>query len=460
MRTLEYDVAVVGAGTAGLFARRAAEDAGARAVLIEGGEVGTTCVRVGCIPSKLMLAAADAARHARGAEVFGVRAGPVSVDGPAVMRRVQAVRDSFLKNLADKWRDLPDDAKLQGWARFTAPGVLAVGDDVEVRARAVVLTIGSLPVVAEALKPAGDLVITHEHVFDLPDLPASIAVVGAGAVGTELALAFARLGVRVTLFDKGEALGGLKDEAVAAVARERLGAEIEMILGVEVEARAENGEAVVSWRGEDGRTGSRRYARVLSAAGRRKPFERLGMDKAGVALDDHGAPKVDPATLRCGEAPVFVAGDAEANLPVLHEARAQGLAAGRAAARPDEPYARDIAPSLAITYTDPDIAAVGEPLSALGDDAEAGESRFEEGRTTIEDRPHGLIRLYARADGRLAGGEMVGSDVEHLSQRMADWLACGLTVDAALALPFYHPTTDEDLRAALQDLAGRLKRRA
>ena len=457
MRTLDYDVAVVGAGTAGLFARRAAADAGARTVLIEGGEGGTTCVRCGCIPSKLLLLAADAARHARGAGVFGVRTGAVEVDGPAVMHRVQAVRDTFLEGLLDKWRELPDDAKLQGWASFTAPGVLRVGDDVQVRAKAVVLAIGARPIVAEALKPAGDLVLTHETVFELPDLPASLAVVGAGPVGVELALALARLGVRVTLFDKGEALGGLKDEAVAARALELLGEEVEMILGVEVSARAEGGEAVVGWRGEDGRAGERRYARVLAAAGKSTPFERLNLQAAGVALDDHGGPEVDPATLRCGDAPVFVAGDAEDYLPVLHEARAQGLAAGAAAARPGERHARDRAPLLAITYTDPDLAQVGEPLSKLGDDAVVGESRFEEGRSTLEDRPHGLMRLYARADGRLAGAEMVGSDVEHLSQRFADWLACGLTVDAALALPFYHPTTDEDLRAALQDLAGRLK---
>lgn len=458
MRTLEYDVAVVGAGTAGLFARRAAADAGARTLLIEGGEGGTTCVRFGCIPSKLMLAAADAARHARGAGVFGVRTGEVAVDGSAVMRRVQAVRDTFLEGLLGKWRDLPDDAKLRGWASFTAPGALRVGEDVEVRAKAVVLAIGSRPVVAKTLEPAGDLVLTHETVFDLPDLPASIAVVGAGPVGLELALAFARLGVRTTLFDRGDAPGGLKDEAVAAVARDLLGAEVEMILGVQVEARAEGGEAVVSWRGEDGRSGERRYARVLAAAGKSTPFDRLNLAASGVALDGEGAPKVDPATLRCGEDPVFVAGDAEDYLPVLHEARAQGLAAGAAAARPDERHVRARAPLLSVTYTDPDMAQVGEPLSDLGDGAVVGESHFEEGRSTIEDRPHGLIRLYAHADGRLAGAEMIGSDVEHLSQRCAEWIACELTVDAALALPFYHPTTDEDLRAALQDLAGRLKR--
>lgn len=457
MRTLDYDVAVVGAGTAGLFARRAATDAGARTVLIEGGEGGTTCTRCGCIPSKLILAAADAARHARGAGAFGVRIGEVRVDGPAVMRRVQAVRDTFLDGLLGKWRDLPDDAKLQGWASFAAPGVLRVGEDVEVHARAIVLAIGSRPLVAKSLQPAGDLVLTHETVFDLPDLPASLAVVGAGPVGVELALAFARLGVRVTLFDRGPSIAGLKDEAVADRAREILGEEVEMILGVDVEARKEGGEAVVAWCGEDGRSGERRYARVLAAAGKETPWTRLDMAASGLALDDDGAPEVDPATLRCGEAPVFVAGDAEDYLPVLHEARAQGLAAGAAAARPDERLARDRAPLLALTYTDPDTAQVGEPLSKLGEGAAVGESRFEEGRSTLEDRPHGLIRLYARADGRLAGAEMVGSDVEHLSQRYADWLARGLTADEALALPFYHPTTDEDLRAALQDLAGRLK---
>ena len=172
-------------------------------------------------------------------------------------------------------------------------------------------------------------------------------------------------------------------------------------------------------------------------------------------LDEDGAPVVDPRTLRCSGAAVFVAGDAEGSRPVLHEAHAQGAAAGAAAADPQAPTAYAPATTLAITYTDPDMASVGEGLEDIGEGALVGEARFEEGRCTLEDRPEGLIRLYAHCDGRLAGAEMVGADVEHLAQRAADWITRGLSVEDALAQPFYHPTLDEDLQAALQDLNSR-----
>ncbi len=460
MRVIETDVAVVGAGTAGLFARRSAADAGARALLIEGGAGGTTCVRCGCIPSKLLLAAARAAREVRGAEAFGVQAREVRIDGRAVMARVQGERDRFLGSLREQWDALGPDERLDGWARFSGPGVLRVGEEVEVRARSVVLAVGARPQVAPALAAAGDLVLTHETVFDLPDLPPSIAVVGAGQVGVELAMAFARLGVETTLFDKGDALGGATDPEVSAPARELLGGEVELVLGVKVEAERDGDMARVRWSGQDGRSGERRYARVLAAAGRAPPWDRLGLEHAGVRLDEDGAPVVDGDSLRCDGALVWVVGDARSERPVLHEARAEGAWAGTAAAHPDHARVRPRTPALSITYTDPDLARVGEPLSALGHDVVIGEARYEEGRAAIENRPKGLIRLYARRDGRIAGCEMVGVDGEHLAQRCADWIACGLTVDQALALPFYHPTTDEDLRAALQDAAGRLARAA
>lgn len=457
MRELDYDVAVIGAGTAGLFARRAAAEAGARTVLIEGGEGGTTCVRCGCIPSKLILAAADAARAARSAGVFGVRTGEVSIDGPAVMRRLHAVRADFLASITRKWDGLAPHEKLHGWARFTGPGELAVGDDVRLRARAVVLAVGGAPQVAEALKPAGELVLTNQSVFELEDLPSSMAVVGAGPVGIELAVAFARLGVRVTVFDKSHAPGALRDEAVAACARELLGAEVEMVLGVEVSARADGAEAVVSWRGGDGRSNEARFARVLAASGRSANLERLSLNLSGAPLDQDGAPVVDPSTLRCGDAPVFVAGDARGDLPVLHQARAEGEAAGRAAAFPQARPLRRRVPLLAITFTDPDLASVGDALAELGEGAVVGEARFEEGRATLEAQPKGLIRLYARPDGVIVGAEMAGPAVEHLAQLVAHWVAEGLTAADALARPFYHPTFEEDLRAAVKDLLGKLE---
>src|ERR1700761_266035 len=122
------DVAIIGAGTSGLQAWRAAKSAGARALLIDHGPWGTTCVRVGCMPSKLLLAAAGAARDARKLGALGILVGKVEVDGVAVLRRLREERDFFLDGIFDELGQIGADEKIEGTARFLGPNTLAVGD--------------------------------------------------------------------------------------------------------------------------------------------------------------------------------------------------------------------------------------------------------------------------------------------------------------------------------------------
>ena len=407
-----------------------------------------------------MLLAADAARESRGAGEFGVRTGEVTTDGAAVMRRVHAVRDRFLESMRENLARIPAELRLDGAARFTGPTTLRVGDDLEVRARAVVIAVGAHPIVAKPLEPVKDLVLTHESVFDLHDLPSSLAVVGAGAVGVELALAFARLGVRTTLFDKGSSLGGLKDPEVAEAARRLIGAELDLKLEVEIEARPDPQGARLSWRGEGGE-GEAVFARVLAAAGRLPSVEGLDLDRSGLELDEAGVPKFDPATLRCGSTPVFLAGDVTTTRPVLHEAHDEGSTAGRGAARlalgRGDPPERPPTPLYGLTFTDPDMAAVGATMEELGDEAVVGRSDYDAGRASLEGREPGVIRLYGRRGGRtVEGGEMVGPAVEHLSHLLAGWVQERIPIERLLDLAFYHPTYEEDLQAALRDLAREL----
>jgi dihydrolipoamide dehydrogenase len=143
---LEVDVAVIGAGTAGLVARQQAlSHRAGRVLLIEGGVYGTTCARVGCMPSKLLIAAADAAEHARGAATFGVSVGDVRIDGAAVMARVRRERDRFVAGAVRSTEAIDARDRLQGWARFVGPQSLIVETDagpVQVEARAIVIAAG------------------------------------------------------------------------------------------------------------------------------------------------------------------------------------------------------------------------------------------------------------------------------------------------------------------------------
>ncbi|AWN46237.1 dihydrolipoyl dehydrogenase [Methylobacterium terrae] len=458
MRELACDVAIIGAGTAGIAAHGAAVKAGARAVLIERGPGGTTCARVGCMPSKLLIEAARAAHDARGTEPFGVAAGEVRIDGAAVMRRVRRLRDDFVASVFEGLDEISPDLRVSGTARFCDQTTLLVDDHTRVVAGAVVIATGSTPALPPPLRPVESHVLTTDTLFEIEGLPESLAVLGAGPVGLELAQAMARLGVRVTLLDPADAVGGIRDPKVAACAAALIGAEIDLCLGATVEAAEIVGDAVrLSWRLDSGEQASGTFARVLAAAGRPPNLSDLDLAAAGIACDEDGLPDFNPRTLQCGTAPVFLAGDANHERPVLHEAQRQGWIAGGNAARFPQVEAPPPWPAFALTFTDPQVAAIGRAFDA--EEARGwviGEASFaDQGRARTMDRAAGLIRIYAEPDGRLAGAAMIGPGVEHLAHLIVIAVQEGWDAAAFLDRPFYHPTLEEGLQSAVKAVAAR-----
>ncbi|RYE74796.1 MAG: dihydrolipoyl dehydrogenase, partial [Oxalobacteraceae bacterium] len=185
MKQLNVDVAVIGTGTAGMTAYRAAKAQGARTVVIEGAHYGTTCARVGCMPSKLLIAAAEVAHTLHSSAPFGVHAVEVRIDGPAVMARVQRERDRFVGFVLEAVEAIPVQDRLQGHARFTGPCTLQVDDHTEIHAGRVVIATGSTPLRLPQLENVGPGIVTSDDVFYWDDLPASVAVIGTGVIGLE-----------------------------------------------------------------------------------------------------------------------------------------------------------------------------------------------------------------------------------------------------------------------------------
>lgn len=454
MRDLTCDVAVIGAGTAGLAAHRAAREAGVNAVLIEQGPGGTTCARVGCMPSKLLITAAEAAHGARGAHRFGVHVETVQVDGRAVMQRVREQRDRFVASVFEGVESLPEDSRITGRAVFEDATTLRIDDAIRLRFKAAVIATGSSPSVPGPLQGLGGRLLTTDTLFEIEELPDSIAVLGGGPVGLELAQALARLGVETTLFDPAGALGGIRDADLGQAACEIFGADLSLRLGATVERAEGTRDGVdLHWSGDDGGSGS--FARVLAAAGRPPNLRGLGLDAAGLSLDADGMPAFDPRSLICEGAPILIAGDANAARPVLHEASRQGGIAGRnaAALALAETGSVDRPPAwvkLLMVFTEPQIASIGEPG---GDDGLVGRVDFcDQGRARVMGRNQGGMRIHADRSGRLLGGEMLGPDVEHLAHILAFAIQDGHSAQALLDRPFYHPTLEEGLRTALSDI--------
>ncbi len=456
------DVAVIGAGTAGLAAYRAARAAGARAVIIEGGAYGTTCARVGCMPSKLLIAAAEAAHGVHRAEGFGVHVdGSVRVDGREVMARVRRERDRFVGFVLEGVEAIPAADRIRGTARFIDANTLDI-DGQSLGARAVVIATGSRPMVPPILQGLGARLIVNDDVFDWQDLPRSVAVFGPGVIGLEIGQALARLGVRVVILGRGGRLGPITDPVVQLAARKAFGAELMLDPDAHVTRVERVGDDVeIDFRGPDGQPRKERFEYVLAATGRAPNVDGLGLEALGLERDARGVPASDRFTTRIGSTSIFIAGDVSDHAPLLHEAADEGRIAGaNAAAYPNvRPGLRRA--GLGVVFTDPQIAIVGGGFASLHPAALAvGEVSFEDqGRSRVMLRNRGHLRVYADpSTGRFLGAEMVGPDAEHIGHLLAWALQAGMTVAQMLDMPFYHPVVEEGLRTALRDLHAAVAR--
>ncbi len=410
------------------------------------------------MPSKLLIAAAEAAHSAHHSGAFGVYATGVRVDGAAVMQRVRDERDRFVGFVVDKVEHWPAARRLRGHARFVDAHTLQVDDHTRVRAQRIVIATGTSPNVAPNwCAAAGDRLIVNDDVFYWHTLPASVAVMGAGVIALELAQALHRLGVRVRVYGRGQRLDPLTDPVLQDVARKVFLADLPITLNAgDVQLRrTQDGVTVASGADED------HFEWVLAAIGRTPNLQELGLDALGLALDKRGVPVFNRHTGQIGTSHLFIAGDVNAELELLHEAADEGRIAGDNAGRFPNVQPQMRRAPLAVMFTDPQIMLTGQSHAALthsGTAFETGAVSFEDqGRSRVILKNQGALHVYGeRGTGRFLGAEMVGPAAEHLGHLLAWSVQRGDTVQQMLDSPFYHPVIEEGLRTALRDLAQRL----
>ncbi len=447
-----YDVAIIGAGSAGLTALREVRRQTDNFVLINEGPYGSTCARAGCMPSKALIEAANAFYRRKALEAFGVNgAEGLAVDIPAVLRRVRRLRDGFVAGMLKLTDDLKD-CSIAGRARFLEPQVLAVGER-RLHAKKIIIATGSRPVVPGEWAALGTRMLTSDDLFEQEKLPSNMAVIGMGGLGSEIAQALTRLGIEVTGFDADDHIAGLSDSHVNRQAVALLRAEFTLHLGQAAEPVIEGERIRVRAGGE-----SALVDKVLVALGRRPNVDQMGIENLGVRLDEHGVPPFDARTMQIAGLPVYIAGDANRYLPLLHEALDEGYIAGYNALR-DQPVCFERRVPLAIVFTDPGIAVIGQAFDDLDEDEIViGEVDFSsQARARMAEDNHGLLRVYVdRSSGRLLGAETCAPQGEHLAHLLALAIQRKLTVRELLRMPFYHPVLEEGLRTALRDAAGKL----
>ncbi|MBU2955939.1 dihydrolipoyl dehydrogenase [Marinobacter sp. F3R08] len=457
----KVDIAIIGTGTAGMGAYREARKHTDSIALIEAGHYGTTCARVGCMPSKLLIAAADAAHTAKHAELFGIQVPSVQADGSAVLERVRKERDRFVGFVVDDVEAFDSRHKVRGYARFLDAHRILVDNGLEITADRIVIATGSRPFLPKALEGAGSRLVINDDIFEFETLPASILVVGAGVIGLELGQALSRLGVNVTMLARKDSVGGIVDAEIRAMAATAFKSEFDLRLHSEIVSTKEVESGVeVTYRNGDGEIHTISTDYVLAATGRIPNTDRLGLEHASLVADSRGAPTFDRKTMQTSQPHIFIAGDANNELPLLHEASDEGRIAGRNAGIYPAVEAGHRRAGLGVVFSDPQIASIGKRAHELSSQTYVtGKVSFHnQGRSRVMAKNQGMLKVYADSKtGIFLGAEMFGPAAEHIGHLLAWAVQQALTVENILAMPFYHPVIEEGVRTAFRDAADQLK---
>lgn len=449
-----YDVVIVGAGTSGLTARREVAKKTENYIVVDDGPLGTTCARVGCMPSKVLIQVANDFDRRHKYEQMGIEGGDeLSIDHAKVMTHVRSLRDRFVRAVK---------SPMAGWesklvrerAEFIDAHTLKIGAET-VKADKIILATGSRPMVPPPWLKYKEFLIDTDAFFELPTLPETVAVIGLGVIGLEIGQALHKLGVNVVGMTTNRNLGALTDPEIQDYVAKKLAEEIPIHFnGADLIGVSPSGKLQV-------RADDKVYEvdKAFIAVGRRPNVDKIGLEKLNIPLNPQGVPEVDVNTMKLKALPhIFLPGDANADRPILHEAADEGIIAGHNAVYDEVCFKRRV--PLGITFSEPNIATVGKKWSDLkAENFVTGRVSFEgQGRSIVKLKEQGLLHVYAdHESGLILGAEMQAPDGEHLAHLLAWAIAAKFTVFEALRMPFYHPVVEEGLRTALRDAASKIK---
>jgi pyruvate/2-oxoglutarate dehydrogenase complex dihydrolipoamide dehydrogenase (E3) component len=433
--TKQYEIIVVGGGSAGIVSANVAAALGVRTALVEKDRIGGECLWTGCVPSKALLHAALAAAPQEGRRARSA--------GRAAL---QYVRDSILRvKEADATEAMMRDLGVELYTdstRFVDRRVLQAGDR-QLLGRQFILATGSRPAVPEiaGLHEAGYL--TNQTVFSLEEIPESLAIIGGGPVGVEMAQAFHRLGAEVTVVQRGARLLPRDDAELTDQLEELLGAEgIHILKEAEVTAvhQSESGKKhLVICQAE--RTMTVRAAEILVATGRRPNVEELNLQAIGVRYDAKGV--WTDARLRTSARNIWACGDVIGRHQFSHMAEHEAKAVVRNALLPfPARVSFDVEPWA--TFTEPELAHVGlteAEARAQGRAVRVYRHSFgQDDRALVDDQARGLVKIVADTRGRILGAHILGPHAGELIHEFILAMRHGLSVRALADTIHVYPT--------------------
>ena len=453
-RLLMYDLIIIGAGTAGIAAYQQAVKSTQNLLIINDGPWDTTCARVGCMPSKVLISTANRMHNIQHADRVGLQV-ESKIDRSQVMQHVQKLRDRFTHSTLKTVESWPASHKIQGRARFVDAKTVEVNGQLY-QAKSFILAVGSTPSFDPAWKnELGDRLITSDQIFELNALPKSLAVIGSGVIAIELAQAMQRLGVNTTVFARSRKVGVLTSPKLQQLAQTEISAELEIKFEVlPTEVNYTNDQVEISFT-ENGQPKTLNVDYLLVATGRSSLLNTLKLENIDTSFTDLKHLPVDSETKQLADYPIFIIGDAYTDTPLQHEAAHEGKVSVKNALNfPTIESCKTLTP-LGIVFSSPEMAMVGQnfkQLQSVPIDFVIGEVSYaKQGRALVLGKNHGAIEVYVDNTSRkLLGAELLTESTEHLAHLLAWMIAEQLTVDEILEKPFYHPTLEEGLRTALK----------
>ncbi len=444
IKTLRVDIAIIGGGSGGLSVAAGAAQMGAKVVLVEKAKMGGDCLNYGCVPSKALIAAGEAAETVRTSGQFGVNGHEPDVDFAKVNGHIHDVIGTIAPHdSVERFEGLGIQV-IQAAGRFVGPTELIAGD-YRITARRFVISTGSQAFVPPIPGIADVPYLTNETVFDLTERPEHLIVIGGGPIGIEMAQAHRRLGARVTVVE-GFSIMGKDDPDAVDVVRDRLLAEgITLLEGAKAESVIREGNGVSVLVSHDGGTERVDGSHLLMAVGRRPNVEGLGLDEAGIEYTPHGI-DVD-ARLRTSNKKVFAIGDVAGGFQFTHMA---GYHAGIVIrnAMFNLPAKVDYKAVPWVTYTDPELAHVGMTEATArdthGDAVSAVTFDFAENdRAQAEKATEGFVKAVVGKRGKILGATIVG---RHAGELILPWVLAvqkGMKMSDMVSIIAPYPTLGE-----------------
>ncbi len=458
-----FDVIILGGGPAGYVGAIRAAQLGLSTAVVERDKLGGVCVNIGCIPTKALLHSAWVANLVRhDAKELGLTTGELTTDYGVAMRRSRKVSEQNSKGVEFLMKKHKITV-IRGSGKLLPGKRVQVGNDVHTAAKGVVLATGSrvkgLPQIGLEIDKAA--VISSDEALFLERAPASLAIVGAGAVGCEFADVFNAFGTKVTLIEVLPRILPIEDaEASDALSKSFRKRGITVLAGTKIAKATVTKDKAVLEVEVGGKPEKVEVEKVLMAAGRAVNTENMGLAEAGVQLTKQGFVQVNPATLETTAPGVYCIGDVAGPPMLAHKGYREGVhVAELLAGHPPRPIDYTNVPS--VTYCHPEVASVGlteEQAKTNGIQIQVGRFPFSaNGRARTSNETEGFVKIIREAEyGEIVGAHIVGSHASEMIHELVVARTNEYTVEEVDLAIHAHPTLSEAIAEAALDSMGRV----